>query len=119
VRSFSTLAAGLAASAFVSAVWISSASAATIVNRDDREHRLTVIVEGSADEPHVVAAGASLGDICQKGCVIRLGDSPADAYFVEAQDTVSIERGELYLDNPAGVAPPIGTQGGAERAPLR
>lgn len=74
-------------------------SAASLTNRDEREHKLT-IVEGTAKADHVLKPQQVLENICAKGCVVRLNDNEDDEYELEVNDVVSIEDGSLYYDSP-------------------
>lgn len=65
-----------------------------MTNRDDADHKVTVI-EGDARQDHVVKAGGSLDGICQTGCLIRLNDSTDDPYELEGPEVTWIEGGEL------------------------
>ncbi|MGE0768904.1 MAG: hypothetical protein AB7L90_20880 [Hyphomicrobiaceae bacterium] len=91
---------------------VCSLAAVTLVNRDDKDHKLTVLEDGGAKTTeHMLKPSQVLEGICEKGCVIRLNDSAEDEYELEANDKVSIEEGYLYYDEPAG------TQQGAGGAP--
>jgi hypothetical protein len=86
----------------------------TVTNRDDKEHKLTVIEEdGAKKTDHTLKANQVLEGICAKGCVIRLNDSEEDEYELEGHETVSIEEGFLYYDSPETPEPPPGGQPGA------
>ncbi len=104
------------------AVLISSgvaASAASLANRDDKEHKITII-EGDTKADQVLKPQQVVEKICAKGCVLRLNDSEDDEYQLEAEDVVSIEDGYLYHDTPdPAAAPAPGTQPapGAKSAP--
>lgn len=89
----------------------SAAQAVTVTNRDDREHKIT-IVEGEAKTDHVLKPQAVLADLCAKGCILRLNDSDEEEYELEANDAVSIEDGYLYYEDadPPGAAPAPGTK---------
>jgi hypothetical protein len=76
-----------------------AAHAVSITNRDDHDHKLTVM-EGSEMADHVLKPSQSLNDICAKGCTIRLDDIEDDEYQLEANDVVSIEDGTLFYDGP-------------------
>jgi hypothetical protein len=76
-----------------------AASAITVTNRDDKEHKLTVI-EGESKKDLPLAAAAVIENICMKGCVVRLNDSENDEYELEGTEVVSIEDGYLYYDGP-------------------
>jgi hypothetical protein len=110
-----TFAALLALQAF------SASAAVTLVNRDDKDHKLTVIEDGGAKSTdHVLKPSQMLEGICEKGCVIRINDSDEEEYELEAGDKVSIEEGFLYYDEPApaqqgaGAAPPAAPGVGVE-----
>ena len=77
----------------------SAADAITVTNRDDKDHKLTVI-EGEAQTDHILKAAAVIEEICMKGCVVRLNDSENDEYELEGTEVVSIEDGYLYYDGP-------------------
>ena len=75
----------------------SAAQAASITNRDDKDHKVT-IVEGSTQKDHILKPNAVLEGICRTGCLIRLGDSRDDPFELQGSETTSIEEGELYDD---------------------
>jgi hypothetical protein len=88
-----------------------AALAVAITNRDDRDHKVTVI-EGETKTDHVLKPAQVLQGICAKGCTVRLNDDEEDEYQLETDDVVSIEEGSLYYDNPdtpAAPAPAPGT----------
>lgn len=76
-----------------------SALAISVTNRDDKDHKLTII-EGEAKVDHTLKPTAILEGICLKGCVIRLNDSENDEYELEGTEVVSVEDGYLYYDGP-------------------
>lgn len=76
-----------------------AAAAASLTNRDDRQHKVTV-VEDERSQDHTLAPSAVLEDFCPDGCVIRLNDSEDDEYELEGDETVSIEEGFVYYDDP-------------------
>jgi hypothetical protein len=111
----------LAFAALLSATTIWAEAAVTLVNRDDKDHKLTVIEEsGAKTTEHVLKPSQVLEGICEKGCVIRINDSEEEEYELEAGDKVSIEEGYLYYDEPAGTqqgaggTPPAAPGAGAE-----
>ena len=79
----------------------SAAQSASITNRDDRDHTVTVI-EGSSQKDHVLKPNAVLDGICETGCLIRIDNSRDDPFELEGSDITSIEEGQLY-DDEAGV----------------
>ena len=93
-----------------------AADAITVTNRDDKEHKLTVI-EGEVKTDHSLKANAALENICMKGCVVRLNDSDNDEYELEGTEVVSIEDGYLYYDGPDTPAdqPPAAPPGAAPK----
>jgi hypothetical protein len=82
-----------------------AAHAVSITNRDEREHRVTVI-EGEAAAEHVLKPSQTMTGICLKGCTIRMNDSEDDEYRLTASDVVSIEDGTVYYDAPDASAGP-------------
>lgn len=93
-----------------------ASAAVTLVNRDDKDHKLTVIEDsGAKTTDHVLKPSQVLEGICEKGCVIRINDSEEDEYELEAGDKVSIEEGYLYYDEPD--AAQQGSAGGAQQPP--
>ncbi len=82
-----------------------AAHAVSITNRDEREHRVTVI-EGEAAAEHVLKPSQTVTDICLKGCTIRMNNSEDDRYRLAASDIVSIEDGTVYYDGPDASAGP-------------
>jgi hypothetical protein len=84
---------------------VGAASAITVTNRDDKDHKLTII-EGDVKKDHALKANAVLENLCMKGCIVRLNDSENDEYELEGTEVVSIEDGYLYYDGPEGPAEP-------------
>ena len=82
-----------------------AAHAVSITNRDERDHRVTVI-EGEAAAEHVLKPSQTLTDICLKGCTIRMNNSEDDAYRLAATDVVSIEDGTVYYEGADASAEP-------------
>jgi hypothetical protein len=76
-----------------------AAHAVSITNRDEREHKVTVI-EGEAAAEHVLSPSQTLTGLCLKGCTIRMDNSEDDEYRLTADDVVSIEDGTVYYDGP-------------------
>jgi hypothetical protein len=71
---------------------------ASVTNRDDKDHKITII-EGEKKQDFTLKANQVLENICAQGCVLRLNDSEDDEYQLEPKDNVSIEDGYLYYDN--------------------
>ncbi len=82
-----------------------AAHAVSITNRDDNDHKVTII-EGDAKTDHMLKPSQVLTGVCAKGCTVRLNDDEEDEYQLEANDVVSIEEGSLYYDNPDTPAAP-------------
>ena len=91
-----------------------AAHAVSITNRDEREHRVTVI-EGEAAAEHVLKPLQTVTDICLKGCTIRINDVEDDGYRLAASDVVSIEDGTIYYDGPDASAGPQSPQAPSKR----
>jgi hypothetical protein len=84
-------------------------AAVTIVNRDARDHKLSVVEDnGAKSTEHVLQPSQVLEGVCEKGCVIRLNDSEEDEYELEAGDKVSIEEGYLYYEEQPGAQQGVG-----------
>jgi len=82
---------------------VAAMASVTLVNRDEKDHKLTILEdEGAKTTEQVLKPSQVLEGICEKGCVIRLNDSEEDEYELEPNDKVSIEEGYLYYDEPAG-----------------
>ena len=84
----------------------STASAVTVTNRDAKEVKLAVI-EGEARQEYVLQSGKVLEGVCQKGCIVRLNGSENDEFELDGSETVSVEEGFLYYDNPEGDGAPV------------
>jgi hypothetical protein len=84
-----------------------AAHAVSITNRDEHDHKLTII-EGGSKADHLLKPAQALSGVCVKGCTVRLNDSEDDEYQLEANDVVSIEDGSLYYDGPDAPAEPPG-----------
>ena len=96
---------------------LSSAAAAhavSITNRDERDHKVTII-EGETRAEHMLRPSQTLTDICLKGCTIRINNSEADEYRLTASDVVSIEDGTVYYDGPDASAGPKSPPAPAKR----
>ena len=91
-------------------------AAVSMVNRDDKDHKLTVIEDGGAKSTdHVLKPSQLLEGVCANGCVVRLNDSEEDEYQLEAGDKVSIEEGYLYYEEPESA--PAGSEAGTASKP--
>ena len=77
-----------------------AAHAVSITNRDDQDHRVT-IVEGDIRTEHVLKPSQALNGICAKGCTVHLDGDEEEEYQLKSEDVVSIEEGSLYYDTPA------------------
>lgn len=82
------------------------AQAASITNRDDRDHKVTLIATGEKPRDQILKSNAVLADICPKGCIVRLNDRKDDEYELEGPEVVSIEDGALYYDGPEAPTEP-------------
>jgi len=76
-----------------------AAHAVSITNRDERDHRVTII-EGETKADYMLKPSQTVADICLKGCTIRMNDSDDDEYRLTANDIVTIEDGTVYYDGP-------------------
>jgi len=82
-----------------------AAHAASITNRDERDHAVTII-EGAARADHILRPSQTLSDVCLKGCTIRMNRSEDDDYVLSGGDAVSIEDGTVFYDTPDASANP-------------
>jgi hypothetical protein len=94
-----------AALAIAALLMTSAASAVTVTNRDAKDVTITVI-EGDAKQDLVLQAGKVIEGVCQKGCIVRLGQADNDGYELEGSEAVSVEEGFLYYDSPVGEGAP-------------
>lgn len=76
-----------------------TAHAASITNREERDHTLT-IMEGEAKADYVLKPLRTLSGVCLRGCVIRVNDGEDNEYRLSGGDAVSIEDGSVYYDTP-------------------
>lgn len=113
------LALSLAAGLLAAYVQSSAALALSLTNRDDQDHKVTVIIEGASPRDHVLKPEGTLEVQCPKGCVIRLNDSEDDEYELEGNEVVVIEDGYLYYDGPDAPAeqPPGDGKGSDGKGP--
>ena len=93
-----------------------AAAAVSITNRDEKDHKVTVI-EGDSRKDHALKPAAVLEGVCSKGCIVRLNDSDNDEYELEGNEVVSIEDGYLYYDGPDAPAESGSTEPGKPGAP--
>ena len=108
----------LTASVLAVSMTSTAAFAVSVTNRDDHDHKVTV-VEGKSSKDHVLKPDGVLDNVCLKGCIIRLNDSEDDEYELEGNEIVSIEDGYLYYDGPDAPAepPPGGEAKGSKSEP--
>ncbi len=109
---FSPCAIGLLVSLWMCTV----AHSISITNRDEKDHKITII-EGEAKIDHAMKPTSVIEGICLKGCIVRLNDSEDDEYELEGTEVVSIEDGYLYYDGPD--APAEATPGEAAKPKLQ
>lgn len=84
---------------FVGLVGSASAFAASVTNKDDKEHKLTILEADAKQELQLKPDGVLEG-VCLKGCTIRLGSSEDDEYVLEGPEVITIEDSKLYDDGP-------------------
>jgi len=103
-----------------------AASAASLTNRDDKDHKLT-IQEREAKLEQTLKPGGVLDGVCLKGCTIRLGTSEDDEYVLEGTEVLTIEDNKLYDDStdvtpdaaPGLTTQPPSPQGQSPAAPSK
>ena len=79
--------------------------AASVTNRDTKEHKLSVVSSKDADS-RVLKPNEAWSDFCLKGCIVRLNDDENATYELEGSDVVSIEDGFIYYDRDDSASPP-------------
>jgi hypothetical protein len=97
---------------------IAASHAATIANRDERDHSVTII-EGEAKAEHMLKPSQTLTDVCLKGCTIRMNRSEDDDYLLFGGDAVSIEDGTVFYDTPDASAAPASPSATSKKRPAR
>ncbi len=91
----------LAAVLFLGSVASAATAAVTVVNRDDKDYKLTIVEDnGARTTDHTLKPSQVLEGVCEQGCLMRVNDSEEDEYELQAGDKVSIEEGYLYYDEP-------------------
>jgi hypothetical protein len=108
--------AAIVAGVIAAAYCAEAAAAVSVTNRDDRDHKITII-EDDKKQDHTLKPSAVLDGICQKGCIIRLNDSENDEYELEGTEVVSIEEGYLYYDGPEIPSEPSPGEPGTAQGP--
>lgn len=83
-------------------------SAASLTNRDPKEHKLTVI-SGKDGDSRVLKPDEAWNDLCTEGCIVRLDDDENATYELEGADQVSIEDGFIYYDRDDTAPSPLGS----------
>lgn len=93
----------------------SAAHAASVTNRDDKDHTVTVI-EGSTQIDHVLKKDEVLEGVCLSGCSIRIDGDDVGPYVLEGTEATTIEGGDLYAD---GQGPLVSPSSGATGQPSK
>ena len=93
----------------------SAAHAASVTNRDDKDHTVTVI-EGSSQIDHVLKKDEVLEGVCQSGCSIRIDGDDVGPYVLEGTEATTIEGGDLYAE---GQGPLVSPSSGAAGQPSK
>ena len=84
----------LGAVALTIALGLTSAQAATLINRDTATYKV-VVVEGDHRQEFTVRSAQELPSFCQASCSVYVGDDP-DPYDVASNDKLEILGGELH-----------------------
>ncbi len=95
-----------------------AAHAASITNRDERDHAVTII-EGEAKADHILRPSQTLSDVCLKGCTIRMNRGEDDDYVLSGGDAVSIEDGTVFYDTPDPSVTPASPPADKRKPPNR
>ncbi len=83
----------------------SAALAASVTNRDDTDHTVTII-EGGAQKDHVLKKDEVLQGVCLKGCTIRIDGDDVNPYELEGSEVTAIEGGDLYAEGQGPLVSP-------------
>lgn len=75
----------------------SVAPAVSIKNRDDTDHKVTIIEDGLQTD-HNLKKDQVLEGVCQKGCTVRIDGDDVNPYELEGSEDTSIEGGDLYAE---------------------
>lgn len=104
----------LGASAVPAAVLItvlSAAQAASVTNRDDMDHTVTII-EGDTSKDHVLKKDEVLEGVCLSGCSLRIDGDDVNPYELEGSEVTTIEGGDLFAEGQGpSVSPAPGGTG--------
>jgi hypothetical protein len=89
----------------------SAAQAASVTNRDDKDHTVTIIEE-DVQKDHVLKKDEVLEGVCERGCRIRIDGDDVNPYVLEGTEVTTIEGGDLYAEGQGPlVSPPSGATG--------
>jgi hypothetical protein len=84
---------------------LSAAHAASVTNRDDVDHKVT-IVEGETQKDHVLKKDEVLEGVCERGCSIRIDGDDVNPYVLEGTEVTTIEGGDLYAEGQGPLVSP-------------
>jgi hypothetical protein len=98
----------------------SAVLAASVTNRDETDHTVTIIEE-STPKDHVLKKDEVLQGVCLKGCTIRIDGDDVNPYELDGSEITTIEGGDLYAEGQESrVSPGSGGAGDASsKGPLR
>ncbi len=82
---------------------LSTASAATLVNRDTTAHKIVVVEDGARQEI-VLEGSQQVSDLCRKTCELYLNSDP-EPYELATSDKLEIEEGALYYQEAPAPQP--------------
>jgi hypothetical protein len=94
---------------------LSAAHAASVTNRDDVDHKVTII-EGETQKDHVLKKDEVLEGVCERGCSIRIDGDDVNPYVLEGTEVTTIEGGDLYAE---GQGPLVSPRPGATGQPSK
>lgn len=75
----------------------SAALAASVTNRDDTDHTVTIVEEGTQKD-HVLKKDEVLEGVCLRGCTIRIDGDDVNPYELDGSEITTIEGGDLYAE---------------------
>jgi hypothetical protein len=94
----------------------SAAHAASVTNRDEKNHTVTII-EGDAQKDHVLKKDEVLEGVCMNGCSILIDGDDVSPYLLEGTEITTIEEGgDLSAE---GQGAPVSPQRGGSGQPSK
>lgn len=94
----------------------SAALAASVTNRDETDHAVTII-EGDVRKDHVLKKDEVLEGVCLKGCTIRIDGDDVNPYELDGSEVTTIEGGDLFAEGQGPLVSPSSGEPGQPSKP--